>query len=104
MTDTAHTVELLTIADKSRAWPELRAIHDAAMRELVAMNAEAAKSWAEEQAKAKAEADAKAADVAVKAKAEAQSFEPAPRAIPSGDYAGPYVRDPAAPPTIERRL
>ena len=70
-----NVVELLDIVNKARQWPNLKALHDLAMADLVAANDEATTELAKRAdaaAKAKAEADAKAAaEAAAKAEAEA---------------------------------
>lgn len=121
-----RAVTLLKTADLAKQWPNLRALHDLAMAELVDMASNAAddlaaiaKKRADEEAKAAAEAQAKAvarakADEQARAAGEEQRLRAASRpGVPhptdvrtSGEGQSPdnpAVTAPTAPPVIERR-
>ncbi len=81
---------LLHIVDLSKNWPTLRDLHDEAMRELVALNADCAKEWADKQAKIaaeKARVDAEKAKIAKDKADQEAANQPKPRAIPATDPA-----------------
>ena len=79
MSDTS-TLELLQTCDLAKQWPNLRAIHDLAMDDLMETNA-AAQEEIDKRAEAKAKADAEAAaKVAAAAKAVADKQAAADKA------------------------
>lgn len=94
----ASSLQLLQICDLAKQWPNLQALHDVAMADLVAMN-EDAKAELAKRAKVKAEKEA-AEQAAAAAKVKAAAERLARQSEPSTN-ANVNVTDPA--PTIERR-
>lgn len=114
--NTDGILQLLQIMDLAKQWPQLQAIHDISMAQLVDANEKAAvelKAIAYRKAEAKAEAEAKAAaerkaevDALVEKarRDEAQQAQLAvqPRAIPNPE-AQRENNPPATPSIIDRR-
>lgn len=102
--------KLLAIAQNASQWPSIKALGDAALRELevhVATakkeNEEALKVKAEADAKAKAEADAKA-KAAIEADAKAQEDAKARNEAAKATQADPRFTTPVDQPVSRRRL